>query len=88
VRKTNERKEKARIEKKIADVRTTRGISTTKDLKNVEALIREETLPSFKFHVDVRYNKNSIDNRTKSFDTNSKTLNTQERICKQLLIII
>lgn len=87
VKKGIDRYERARIEKKIVEVQTTKGISTLKDLKNIEALIKEENNPSFKFNVEVMFNKNTIEKRTKSLERNCKSQNSQdynqsrEKIC-------
>jgi hypothetical protein len=63
-----DRLERARIEKKIFDVQTTKGIATQKDLKNIEALIKEENYPSLKFGLDTNFKKKTIQQRTKSVD--------------------
>ena len=41
-----------------------------KCLKNIDVLLKEENLPSFKFNVEAKYNKNTIENRVKPLESN------------------
>jgi len=72
VKKVIERQERARIEKKIAEIQSSKGMTTIKSLKNLDLFLKEEViLPAFRFDVSIRCNKHSIENRVKPLETNT-----------------
>jgi hypothetical protein len=74
VKKEVERFERARLERKIADIQKKKGISNLKQLKNLDVLLKDEELPSWNFNIEKKTYKDTINNLTNgSFDnTNNK----------------
>jgi hypothetical protein len=61
VKKEAERLERARIEKKIAEIQKKKGISNLKQLKNLDALLKEESVPNWNFNIEKKTYKDTIE---------------------------
>jgi len=65
VQKEVERFERARIEKKIAEIQKNKGIMSLKQFKNLDVLLKDEELVSMKFGLEKKTYKDSIDIHSK-----------------------
>ena len=72
VQKEVERFERARIEKKIAEIQKKKGITNLKQFKNLDALLKEEEeLPQWNFGLEKKTYKDTLDMHSKT-DFNKK----------------
>ena len=56
--------EKARIERKINELQKKKGINNLKELKNLDALLIDEELPSWNFSIERRFFNDTIEMET------------------------
>ena len=67
-----EKKERARIERKICDIQKKKGINNLKNFKNIEELLKDEKVPSFKFGLETKRDKETFESR-KLLNKNNST---------------
>ena len=79
-----ERFERARIEKKIEEIKKQTGITNLNQINNIDALLKENKFPSWNFTLEKKLNKDTFDNSNrfnklderKSTHSNHNVINT------------
>ncbi len=64
-KKNIERLERARIEKKIADIQKQTGITNLNQINNIDTLLRENNYPSWNFTLEKKLHKDTFDDTSR-----------------------
>lgn len=79
-KKNVERFERARIEKKIAEIQKQTGITNLNQINNIDTLLKENNYPSWKFNLEKKSCKDTFDNTVRFLRTDEKKNETEHNI--------
>jgi len=79
-----ERFERARIEKKIAEIQKQTGITNLNQINNIDALLKENNYPSWKFTLEKKNNKDTFEDASRFSKLGEKKREKNEIIFKTL----